>query len=167
MKLSVALLRDPEAERRAKERAEAPTVKTEEQHRREEAAKDKEKTSSSSSSSNKKSSFPFQNVWKRRFRPLPEAKAVDLFADVIGDAFILAVACGLIIYESWKALQKPDANKMRIDDLNERLEVLQKREEERAAAEDEHKQALEALQEALRSLQGPKAKKLLPAPQTT
>ncbi|KAK2590704.1 hypothetical protein QQS21_011615, partial [Conoideocrella luteorostrata] len=51
MRLSVALLRDPEAERRARERAEAPTVKTEERHKREEAAKEKSKTNASSSSS--------------------------------------------------------------------------------------------------------------------
>jgi hypothetical protein len=40
-----------------------------------------------------------QSVWKRKFRPLPENKAVDLFADVIGDSFILLVAGGLILYE--------------------------------------------------------------------
>jgi hypothetical protein len=37
MRASVALLRNPEAERRAKELAEAPTVKTEEQLKKEAA----------------------------------------------------------------------------------------------------------------------------------
>lgn len=141
MKLSVALLRDPEAERRAKERAEAPTVKTEEQYRRDEAAKDRAR---SHPSSQQQPRFAFQNVWKRKFRPLPEAKAVDLFADVIGDAFILGVAGGLIIYEYWKASQKPDINKQRIDEL--------------ADAEERQRQRFDSLEEALRALQDPKTK---------
>lgn len=85
MRMSVTLLRDAAAERRAKEKAEAPTVKTEEQTKQEEA-KAKEKAAPKS-------------VWKRKFRPLPENKAVDLFADVVGDTFILLVAGGLILYE--------------------------------------------------------------------
>lgn len=168
MRMSVALLRDPEAERRAKERAEAPTVKTEEQVKREEAARAKSGTNSSSSSSSPSQSarypkFTFQNVWKRKFRPLPEGKAVDLFADVIGDTFILGVAGGLIIYESWKALQKPDVNKQRIDDLSERVEALRRREEELADAEEKQRQRFESLEEALRRLRDPKTKEpLLP-----
>ncbi|KAF5122016.1 OPA3-like protein [Metarhizium anisopliae] len=171
MRMSVALLRDPEAERRAKERAEAPTVKTEEQHKRDEAAKSKSSPGASSSSSSSSSSsqsakyprFTLQNVWKRKFRPLPEGKAVDLFADAIGDAFILGVAGGLIIYESWKALQKPDVNKQRIDDLSERVEALRRREEELADAEETQRQRFESLEEALRALKDPKTKEpLLP-----
>ncbi|GAB0137365.1 hypothetical protein EsDP_00005633 [Epichloe bromicola] len=172
MRLSVALLRDPEAERRARERAEAPTVKTEEQHKRDEAAKEKAKnssassssssssfsSSSSSSSSSKTSRINFQNVWKRKFRPLPEGKAVDLFADVIGDAFILGVACSLIIYESWKALQKPDVNKQRIDDLSERVEAMRRREEELVEAEEKQRRRLEELEGALRELRDRKTK---------
>ncbi|KAG5996858.1 hypothetical protein E4U43_002786 [Claviceps pusilla] len=166
MRLSVALLRDPEAERRAKERAEAPTVKTEEQHKRDEASKEKASKSSSSSSgssSSNKSRINFQSVWKRKFRPLPEAKAVDLFADVIGDAFILGVAGGLIMYESWKALQKPDANKQRLDDLSERVEAIRRREEELSEAEEKQRQRFEKLEGALRELRDPKTKQpLLP-----
>jgi hypothetical protein len=170
--MSVALLRDPEAERRAKERAEAPTVKTEEQHKRDEATKAKTSANAGagagagaggSSPSAKYPRFTFQNVWKRKFRPLPEGKAVDLFADVIGDTFILGVAGGLIIYESWKALQKPDANKQRIDDLSERVEALRRREEELADAEEKQRLRFESLEEALRALRDPKTKEpLLP-----
>ncbi|KAG5980276.1 hypothetical protein E4U55_004197 [Claviceps digitariae] len=167
MRLSVALLRDPDAERRAKERAEAPTVKTEEQHKRDEASKEKaSKTSSSSSSSSassKKFRVNFQSVWKRKFRPLPEAKAVDLFADVVGDAFILGVAGGLIVYESWKALQKPDIHKHRIDDLSERVEAIRRREEELSEAEERQRLRFEKLEGALRELRDPKTKQpLLP-----
>ncbi|PFH62536.1 hypothetical protein XA68_13118 [Ophiocordyceps unilateralis] len=162
MRLSVAVLRDPEAERRAKEKADAPTVKTEEQHRRDEAAKEKAKSSPSLKG---RPGFAFQNVWRRKFRPLPEAKAVDLFADVVGDAFILGVACGLIIYEYWKASQKPDQNKERLDDLDRRCRELQKREDDLADAEEQQRQRLVVLEKALRSLQDPKTKQpLLSAP---
>ena len=80
---------DKTAEKRAREKAEAPTVKTEEQTKAEEAAK----------KYGEKAPQREQSVWKRKFRPLPENKAVDLFADVIGDSFILLVAGGLILYE--------------------------------------------------------------------
>lgn len=172
MRLSVALLRDPEAERRAKERAEAPTVKTEEQVRRDEAAKEKEKHHHKAPP---KRAVPFQNIWRRKFRPLSEAKAVDLFADVIGDAFILAVGGGLIIYEYWRSSQKPDANKERIDELNERLEELRLREEQVAGAEEKQRMRLGEIEAALRELKDPKTKKPMlpslqltsPGPQTT
>lgn len=158
--MSVALLRDPEAERRAKEKAEAPTVPTEEQLRREEHQKEKEKKNPGSST---KKRLPFQNIWKRKFRALPEAKAVDLFADVIGDTFILGVAMGLILYEFYKSQQKPDINKERIDDLNKRFEALQKREDELTTAEEQQRRRFEALEDALKSLRDPKTKQpLLP-----
>jgi DNA repair exonuclease SbcCD ATPase subunit len=158
MRLNVALLRDIKAEQRAKELAEAPTVKTEEQTRR-----DEEKKKKAGASQQRTRGIPFQSVWRRKFRPLPEAKAVDLFADVIGDTFILSVAGGLIIYESWKALQKPDANKERIEELKQRLEELKKKEEELAEAEDRQKRRFDELEEALRALKDPKTKEpLLP-----
>lgn len=162
MKLSVALLRDPEAERRAKEQAEAPTVKTEEQVKREELKGKKKGGESQQQPSYPR--FTLQSVWKRKFRPLPENKAVDLFADVAGDTFILGVAGALIIYEYYKSSQKPDANKERIDELNRRFEELQKKEEELAEAEERQRQRFESLEEALRTLKDPKTKQpLLPS----
>ncbi|KAK7422223.1 hypothetical protein QQX98_001746 [Neonectria punicea] len=161
MKLSVALLRNPEAERRAKERAEAPTVKTEEQLKREEELKSK-----GTAEAKKKPSI--QNVWRRKFRPLPEAKAVDLFADVIGDTFILTVAGGLIVYEYWKSSQKPDANKERLDELNKRFEELRKKEEDLEAAEEKQRQRFDNLEEVLRALEDPKTKQpVLPSLQVS
>jgi hypothetical protein len=73
---------DKAAEKRAREKAEAPTVKTEEQMKEEEAAK---KRAAAKGAPPPKE----QSIWRRKFRPLPENKAVDLFADVIGDTFIL------------------------------------------------------------------------------
>lgn len=191
MRMSVALLRDPEAERRAKEKAEAPTVKTEEQTKRDEEAKAKERekkekkerqaaaqattqkppspkedvtipapaaAATTSTTMTSKAKRPlFNNVWKRKFRPLPESKAVDLFADVIGDAFILSVAVGLILYEYWKSSQKPDANKERIDELNRRFAELED-------AERRQQERFESLEQALKTLKDPKTKKpLLPS----
>ncbi|KAK3182279.1 hypothetical protein K4F52_006456 [Lecanicillium sp. MT-2017a] len=205
MRMSVALLRDPEAERRAKEKAEAPTVKTEEQTKRDEEAKAKERekkekkerqaaaqatttatttTQATQQATTQKPPSPkedvtipapaaaatasttmttkakrplFNNVWKRKFRPLPESKAVDLFADVIGDAFILSVAVGLILYEYWKSSQKPDANKERIDELNRRFAELED-------AERRQQERFESLEQALKTLKDPKTKKpLLPS----
>lgn len=157
MRLSVALLRDVEAERRAKERAEAPTVKTEEQQRRDDeaATRDGDKGRATAGA------LGLHKVWRRRFRPLPEAKAVDLFADVIGDAFILGVAGGLIMYETWKAARKPDANRERIDELERRLEELRLREDELAVAEERQRCRVEALEEALRRAEDPETKRPL------
>ncbi|RGP75009.1 opa3 domain [Fusarium longipes] len=160
MRMSVALLRDPEAERRAKEKAEAPTVKTEEQQKRDDQLKQKPEIP--------KSSLTFQNIWRRKFRSLPENKAVDLFADVIGDAFILSVAVALIVYETWRTSKKPDINKLRIEELDQKLEDLRKREEELEEAEKRQKERYESLEEALRGLKDPKTKQpLLPTLQAS
>lgn len=154
----MALLRDPEKERRAKELAEAPTVPTEEEIKRREQAKVKK------SNTTTRPLLPFQSVWRRKFRSLPEAKAVDLFADVVGDAFILGVAGGLIVYEYWKASKKPDVNRERIEELQERIEELKAREEELAAAEEEQRRRFTILEEALRGLKDPKTRQpLLPS----
>jgi hypothetical protein len=155
MRMSVALLRNPDAERRAKEKAEAPTVKTEEQQKRDDQLKQKQAPELP------KKSIPFQNIWRRKFRPLPENKAVDLFADVIGDAFILSVAIALIVYETWKSSQKPDMNKLRIEELDQKLEELKKREDELEEAEKKHKERYESLEETLRQLRDPKTNQLL------
>ena len=169
MRLSVSLLRDPEAERRAKEKAEAPTVKTEEQTKRDEEKKKKEEKNGSSSGTKKtQSNSSWTSIWTRKFRPLPEAKAVDLFADVIGDGFILGVASAIILYEYFKAAQKPDANKERIEELNKLFAELKAREEELVSAEEKQRLRFESLEEALRALRDPKTKKpLLPSLQST
>jgi optic atrophy 3 protein len=171
MRLSVALLRNVEAEMRAKEKAEAPTVKTKEQVEKEEEhrAKHGERAKHGDRAKGQsKEAAPIQSIWKRKFRPLPEAKAVDLFADVVGDGFILTVAVALVIYEYWRSSQKPDANLDRIKDLNARLEELKRREEEREQAEAEQRQRFESLEEALRSLKDPRTKQpLLPTLQPT
>lgn len=161
MRLSVTLLRDVDAERKAKEKAEAPTVKTKEQVEREEQLKAKYGSTARAPSRN-----PLRvSVWKRQFKPLPEGKAVDLFADVIGDGFILLVATALILYETWRSSIKPDRNKEMLDELKDRFEELQLR--EKGLEEEERRQQSRILQleEALRNYKDPKTKQpLLPSP---
>lgn len=161
MRLSVTLLRDVEAERKAKEKAEAPTVKTKEQVEKEEQLKAKY-----GSMARTPSRKPLRvSVWKRQFKPLPEGKAVDLFADVIGDGFILLVATALILYETWRSSTKPDRNKEMLDELKDRFEELQLK--EKGLEEEERRQQSRILQleEALRNYKDPKTKQpLLPSP---
>lgn len=148
----MALLRDVAAEKRAKEKAEAPTVKTAEQTQAEEAAKAK-------AAAEKKDTIQAaaQSVWKRRFRQLPEEKAVDLFADVIGDAFILGIGGGLIIYEYVKSSKKPDTNAVKIAALEEELKEEKSRISELEETEKQQQQRVQALEEALEALKSPPA----------
>lgn len=154
MRLSVAALRDVTAEKRAKEKAEAPTVKTEEQTRAEEAAKEKAKAERKEAKAEVSKS-----VWRRKFRPLPEAKAVDLFADVIGDAFILAIGGGLIIYEYVKSSGKPDANAVKIAELDRQLKEEESRIAELEEIERKQQERVNALEDALEALRSHPSKK--------
>lgn len=142
--MQVTLLKDKVAERRAKEKAEAPTVKTEEQMRAEEKAAAKEKATQQPEAQ--------KSVWTRRFRPLPEAKAVDLFADVIGDAFILTVACALLIYEYTRSSGKPDTNAENIKRLDLKLKELEERENALEAEKREQQSRVETMEQAIEEM---------------
>ncbi|KAF4628158.1 hypothetical protein G7Y89_g9996 [Cudoniella acicularis] len=150
MRMAVTLLRDAAAEKRAREKAEAPTVKTEEQMRHEEALKEKNKAAQKETS---------KSVWRRKFRPLPENKAVDLFADVIGDSFILLVAGGLILYEYIRAKGKPDPNAAKIAALDEKLRELDRRENELEEAEKQQQSRVETLEQAIDEMRKASGKK--------
>jgi hypothetical protein len=152
--MQVTLLRDIAAEKRAKERAEAPTVKTEEQMKADEAAK--EKNAARDKEAKREAS---KSVWKRKFRPLPETKAVDLFADVIGDSFILVVAAGLILYEYLRSKGKPDMHAEKIAEMDKKLEQLEQRELELEEIEKKQRTQVETLQEALEEMKKATAKK--------
>jgi hypothetical protein len=140
MRMAVTLLRDAAAEKRAREKAEAPTVKTEEQTKLDEANKAQKKGN------------PSTSIWRRKFRALSEAKAVDLFADVIGDAFILFVAGGLILYEYVRAKGKPDANEEKIAALVGRLAELDRRENELEESEKKQRARVETLEQAIEEM---------------
>lgn len=159
----MALLRNTEAELRAKEKAEAPTVKTKEQVEKEEEIRAKFGTSPKDSHPSRK--YSGMSVWKRKFKPLPEPKAVDLFADVIGDGFILLVATVLIIYETWRSSSKPDVNREKIESLAQRFEELQRREQEHEEEERRQQSRILQLEEVLRNYNDPRTKQpLLPSP---
>ncbi|EPE09440.1 opa3 domain protein [Ophiostoma piceae UAMH 11346] len=176
MRMNVALLRNADAEKRAKEKAEAaetPTAKTKEEVEKEERAKAKEEATRAKYGTTAKESHPVSqsintkvSVWRRKFRPLPEAKAVDLFADVIGDAFILGIASLLVIYEYYKSATKPDTHGDRIKELTQQLEDLQRTEEEHKRDELRRESRILAMESALRGFHDPKTKQPLlpPAP---
>ena len=153
MRMQVALLRDVAAERRAKERAEAPTAKTQEDTRREAHSKGAGNNKSAASDTSK-------NVWRRKFRPLPESKAVDLFADVIGDTFVLVVAASLILYEYIRTKGKPDANAEKIEQLHTRIEELAEKEKQLQETERERQARVESLEQALAELRKTGSKKM-------
>jgi len=152
MRMSVTLLRDVEAERRAKEKAEAPTVKTEEQARQDETKAKKDAAQKEAPKS----------IWRRKFRPLPEAKAVDLFADVIGDAFILSVAISLILYEYIRAQGKPDSNAEKIATLDAKMRELDEREKELEEAKKQQQNRVETLEQAIEEMRKASSKQKKP-----
>ncbi|KAI9730460.1 MAG: hypothetical protein M1818_008155 [Claussenomyces sp. TS43310] len=154
MRLSVSALRDVAAEQRAKERAAAPTVKTEEQMKAEEHAKEKAHIKAS------------QSVWTRKFRALPEAKAVDLFADIIGDAFILTIATVLIIYEYVRSKQKPDGNAIKLAEMEELLKEEEKRIAELERTEKRQQERVSVLEEAVEAFKAAKFQQKRPSPPT-
>jgi hypothetical protein len=155
-------MRDVAAEKRAKEKAEAPTVKTAEQVKADEekaAAKAASAAKAAATGTKEKvSSYdPSRSIWTRKFRPIPEAKAVDLFADVIGDAFVLLVAGGLITYEYVKSKSKPDQNTVRIAELAQQLEEEELRVAELEALEKRQQHRVEVLEQALELLKEERA----------
>jgi hypothetical protein len=157
MRMAVTLLRDAAAEKRAKEKAEAPTVKTKEQTEHEEAMK--KETHAKDKAAGKDPRPASTSIWRRKFRALPEEKAVDLFADVIGDSFILFVAGGLILYEYVRAKAKPDVNGEKIAELNKKLEELECREKELEEAEKIQRERVETLEQALEVMRQASSKK--------
>ncbi|KAH8889574.1 hypothetical protein GQ53DRAFT_748281 [Thozetella sp. PMI_491] len=158
MRTSVALLRNVDAELKAKEKAETPTVKTKEQVEKEEQKKAKQQAAGTTAA---KDGPVLQSIWRRHFRPLPEAKAVDLFADVAGDAFVLIVATALILFEYYRSSVKPDKNAERIKELSEELEKVKEENSERKETERKLTETIIVIEDALRAFKDPKTKQPL------
>ena len=129
MRLRLGLLRDTAAIEKqiAKEQAEAaakkhkhstiPSVKTEAQTRADEAAAAKAK---------KEASEPPKSTPKPRIRPLSEAKAIESGATFISEAFLFAVAGGLILFESWRSRRKETSRREDVADRIAELEDSEK-----------------------------------------
>ncbi|OCK84684.1 hypothetical protein K432DRAFT_400923 [Lepidopterella palustris CBS 459.81] len=133
MRMRLGLLQDPavidrqiakevaEAEAR-RNRAQAPTVKTEAQMKAEEAltAKEREAIKKKTEAAHKK---------PPRIRPLSEAKAIETGANFVSEAFIFAVAVGVIVFEQWRSRRKDNARRSdmeeQMDALNARLQAIE------------------------------------------
>jgi optic atrophy 3 protein len=130
MRLRLGLLQDPAAidrqiERelkeveRARQKAAAPTVKTEAQMKAEEEILKNEKK--------QVEEHVKASIKPPRIRPLSEAKAIDTGANFIAETFLFLVAGGLILLETWRRDRK---DKKQDADVAEKLEAAEKEREE-------------------------------------
>lgn len=124
MKMRLGILHDPVAQDRMHEReqkaaedkkrkAETPIVRTKEEQR----VHDEEVAKAEKEGLKKESEKP-----KIKIRPLSEAKAIDLGANFFSEAFIFAVAAGLLVFDAIRSRKKESARR---DDVAERLEGLE------------------------------------------
>ncbi|WEW59304.1 hypothetical protein PRK78_004773 [Emydomyces testavorans] len=90
-----------------------PTVKTEAQMKADEAAAARGK---------EKNLEPPVSPPTPRIRPLSEAKAIDMGANFISEAFLFMVAGGLIVFESWRSRRKATSRR---EDMTDRLNELE------------------------------------------
>lgn len=109
--------RDAEAQAK-KRKQQIPTVKTEEQLKADEAAAAREKELGEEP----------PPLPKPRIRPLSEAKAIDMGANFLSEAFLFLVAGSLIVFESWRSRRKETSRR---EDVADRLAELES--SERAA----------------------------------
>ncbi|KAF2771941.1 hypothetical protein EJ03DRAFT_11689 [Teratosphaeria nubilosa] len=126
MRMRLGILHDAEAQQRMHEReqraadekkrkAEAPTVRTEAEQKK--FDEDQAKAEADGKKQEKKEPAP-----KVKIRPLSEAKAIELGANFFSEAFIFAVAAGLIVWDTWRSRRKES---QRRDDVADRLDALE------------------------------------------
>ncbi|KAI7278050.1 hypothetical protein KC345_g6199 [Hortaea werneckii] len=126
MRMRLGLLHDADAQQRMhereqraaedkKRRAESPTVRTELEQRKH----DEDQAKAESAGDKKKEEEKRPRV---RIRPLSDAKAIELGANFFSEAFIFAVAAGLLVWDSWRSRAKESARR---DDVAERIEQLE------------------------------------------
>lgn len=113
------IAREAAQERAKKHKHNIPTVKTEAQTKADEAAAARAK---------EEAEAPPKPAPKPRIRPLSEAKAIETGASFISEAFLFAVAGGLIFFESWRSRRKESSHR---EDVSDRLAELE--ESEKAA----------------------------------
>ncbi|KAK4565492.1 hypothetical protein LTR86_004109 [Recurvomyces mirabilis] len=127
MRMRLGILHDADAQQRLHEReqkaaderkrkAEAPTVRTEVDQKQHEEDKAQGKDEITEAKKKK------EDVGKVKIRPLSEAKAIELGANFFSEAFIFAVAAGLLVWDSWRSRKKESARR---DDVAERLGELE------------------------------------------
>lgn len=98
-----------------------------------------------------------------RIRPLSETKAIDAGANFISEAFLFAIAAGLILFESIRSRRKESKRK---DVVKERLELLEERNkqdeerlEELERRDRRHEELLMRLEDELWKLSGGKGER--------
>lgn len=151
MRMRLGILHDPEAQQRMhdrekkaleekKRREETPMVRTEEQQRRHDEQKAKEEAEGKKKEEEK--------PHKIKIRPLSEARAIELGANFFSEAFIFAVAAGLIVWDTWRSRKKESARR---DDVAERLEQLESEVESLRSQLDPDLETLHDLSERIKA----------------
>jgi hypothetical protein len=82
-----------------------------------------------------------------RIRPLSESKAIDSGANFISEAFLFAVAGGLIVFESWRSRRKESSRREDVQDRLNELERAEKTTREALVAFEQEVMALKAKNE--------------------
>jgi len=126
--------REQKAAEQKKQKEETPLVRTEAEQKK----FDEEKAKAEKEGSEKKKE---EKAPKVKIRPLSEAKAIELGANFFSEAFIFAVAAGLLVWDSWRSRRKESARR---DDVADRLNDL---EAELATLRGNQEPAVEALRE--------------------
>ena len=122
MRMRLGILHDTAAQERMHERerkraedAKKPTALTEAEQKKRDAEEATGKDDGRKAEAEKKTA-------KVKIKPLSEAKAIELGANFFSEAFIFAVAAGLLIFDSWRSRRKESARR---DDVAERLDGLE------------------------------------------
>ncbi|TKA83793.1 hypothetical protein B0A55_00058 [Friedmanniomyces simplex] len=129
MRMRLGILHDAEAQQRMHEReqkaaeerkrkAEAPTVRSEEEQKKHE----EDQARAEREGEPKKKPEEKKEPAKLKIRPLSESKAIELGANFFSEAFIFAVAAGLLVWDSWRSRRKESARR---DDVAEKLAELE------------------------------------------
>ncbi|PVH98593.1 hypothetical protein DM02DRAFT_615717 [Periconia macrospinosa] len=124
MRMRLGLLQDPavidrqiakevKAAEAARQKSQAPTVKTEA-----ETIADENMTKQEREAARKK----VEAASRPRIRPLSEAKAIETGANFVAETFLFAVAIGVIVFEQWRQRRKAQNQR---DDIREDVEELQ------------------------------------------
>ena len=144
MRMRLGILHDADAQQRMHDREqkaleqkklkeETPVVRTEAEQKK----YDEEKARAEKEGAEKKKEDKAPKV---KIRPLSEAKAIELGANFFSEAFIFAVAAGLLVWDSWRSRRKESARR---DDVADRLSDL---EAELARLRSKHEPNLESSQ---------------------
>lgn len=136
MRMRLGILHDTAAQERMhareaasaeakKKQAEIPTVRTEADQKTHDAQGSEARETKDASKKEKPAI---------KIRPLSEARAIELGANFASEAFIFAVAAGLLVFERWWSKRKENK---RDEHVVERIEALEERSNMVAGLEEE------------------------------